>query len=359
MNMKQLWNVQTEGQTSHIDLFGFVGGSKEFNDGFNEKDLLDELRAIPEENALTISINSFGGSVYTALSIYALLKNHKGPVTFRIDGTAMSAATIITSVPNARVIMPRGAIMMIHKVSVGVYGNADDLKKTVEDIEKLEQNVLQIYAEKTGKSIDVIQALVNKETYFTAEEALEFGLVDEIDETTVIENRAEGDMVIINGLELSAQFFEHAPQSFFKTPTVEAQVELPVAKEEASMDLDQLKSDYPELIQAIRNEALIEGAAKERARIQAIEDIAMAGHEALVRAAKFDGTTTAEMLAIQMVKAEKAKIEARLTERVEDAKALEDTHETGDVGLLREKDYIQQNLANHLASICKWQGGAQ
>lgn len=348
MKMKQFWNIQTEGQTSHIDLFGFVGGSKEFNDGFNETDFLNELRAIPPDNALTISINSFGGSVYTALSIYSLLKNHKGQITFRIDGTAMSAATIITSVPNARVIMPRGSMMMIHKVSVGIYGNADDLKKTVEDIEKLEQNVLEIYAEKTGKSIDAIRALVDQETYFTAEEAVAFGLADEVDETQTIENRVEEKIISINGLDIQARLLEKAPKSFFVSSEV---------KEVQVMNLETLKSDYPELFQAIRNEALAEGATKERARIQSIEEIAMAGHEALVTAAKFDGITTAEMLAVQMVKAEKAKATIRMANIVEDAKALEDTHEEGNVGLIKEKEDMQLNLANHLANICKWQGG--
>lgn len=355
MKMKQFWNIQTEGQASHIDLFGFVGGSKEFNDGFNETDFLNELRAIPETNDLTISINSFGGSVYTALSIYSLLKNHKGSITFRIDGTAMSAATIITSVPNAKVVMPRGAMMMIHKVSVGVYGNADDLKKTVEDIEKLEMNVLQIYAEKTGRTIEEIQELVNKETYFTAEEALEFGLVDEIDETTVIENRAEGDTVTINGLCIEAKVFEHAPMHFFKA---QAKPET-ITKEVPLMNLETLKSDYPELFQAIRNEALAEGAAKERARIQSIEEIAMAGHEQLVNAAKFDGITTAEMLAVQMVKAEKAKAITRLANLALDAKELEGTHDAGNVGNVKEEDNSEQDLVNHLADVCKYKGGSK
>ena len=251
--------------------------------------------------------------------------------------------------------MPRGAMMMIHKVSVGIYGNADDLKKTVEDIEKLEKNVLDIYAEKTGKTVDVIQALMDKETYFTAEEALEFGLVDEIDETTVIENRADGDKVTINGLEVASKLLERAPKNFFQTVVKAPLIETP--KEVELMNLETLKSDYPELFQAIRNEALAEGAAKERARIQAIEEIAMAGHEALVTAAKFDGITTAEMLAVQMVKAEKAKATIRMANIVEDAKALEDTHEEGNVGLTKEKEDMQLNLANHLANICKWQGG--
>ena len=343
--MNQFWNIKTKGETSQIDLFGFVGGSKDFNDGFNETDFLNELRAIPADNALSISINSFGGSVYTALSIYSLLKNHKGSITFRIDGTAMSAATIITSVPNARVVMPRGSMMMIHKVSVGVYGNADDLKKTVDDIEKLEQNVLEIYAAKTGKSIDAIRALVDKETYFTAEEAVAFGLADEVDESKVIENRIEGDVASINGLPMQASIFAHAPTSFFKPGKKK--------KEEQPMNLDKLKKDYPDLFESIVNEA----RALERDRIREIEEIAMAGHESLVNAAKFDGVTTASMLAIEMIKAEKARTSQMLADRADDALELEGTHDHGNVGNTREKVDEEKALQDRLASICSYQGG--
>ena len=125
------------------------------------------------------------------------------------------------------------------------------------------------------------------------------------------------------------------------------------------MNLEKLKSDFPDLVQTIRNEALIEGAAKERARIQAIEEIAMKGHEALVMSAKFDGVTTAENLAMQMIKAEKARAATMLADRAEDAKVLEDTHDHGNVGNTKEKDDSQQTLLNHLADVCKYQGGIQ
>ena len=344
MTIKQFWNIQTQGKTSHIDLFGFVGGSKEFNDGFNETDFLNELRAIPADNALDISINSFGGSVYTALSIYSLLKNHKGSITFRIDGTAMSAATIITSVPNARVVMPRGSMMMIHKVSVGVYGNADDLKKTVDDIEKLEQNVLEIYAEKTGKSIDAIRALVDQETYFTAKEAVAFGLADEVDETQTIENRVDEKIISINGLDIQARLLEKAPKGFFVSNEV---------KEVQVMNLEKLKNDYPDLFDSI----VAEARALERERIREIEEIAMAGHEALINAAKFDGVTTASMLAIQMIKAEKARSVTMLADRAEDAKELEGTHDFGNVGPVEDKVDEEKALQDRLAAICNYQGG--
>ena len=86
--MNKFWNVKTDdgAKKARIDLFGYVGGSKEWNDGFNEKDFLDEFRAIPSDAELEISVNSFGGSVYTGLSIYSLLKAHKGSITIRVDG---------------------------------------------------------------------------------------------------------------------------------------------------------------------------------------------------------------------------------------------------------------------------------
>lgn len=323
--IKQFWNVKTDGQKSRIDLFGYVGGSKDWNDGFNEKEFLDEFRAIPETNELEISVNSFGGSVYTALSIYALLKAHKGQITFRIDGTAMSAATIITSVPNARVVMPKGSMMMIHKVSSIAVGNVDDMRKMADDMEKLEENIIAIYAEKTGKDVDVIREKVNAETYFTAEEAVEFGLADEIDESIAVENRHCGDVVMCNGLEVQAKFFERAPKDFLKAEPQASAIEK--SEEVKPMDLEMLKAEYPELIEAIRVEAMeqarsegvAQGIAQERARIQAIEEVAVAGHEDLVAQAKFETGVTAEALAVAILKAEKVKAQKSLADRAQDS----------------------------------------
>lgn len=321
--MNKFWNLKTDGQKSRIDLFGYVGGSKELTDGFNEKEFLDEFRAIPETNELEISVNSFGGSVYTALSIYALLKAHKGSIAFRIDGTAMSAATIITSVPGAKVTMPKGSMMMIHKVSSIATGNTDDLRKAADDIEKLEENIISIYAEKTGRDADEIREKVNAETYFTAEEAVEFGLADEIDEQVEVENKACGEFVMCNGLQFDAKHFASIPADFLKAemPQASAQIENP--KEEKPMDFETLKAEFANEIEAIRAEAMeqarLEGIAQERARIQAIEEIAVVGHADLVQTAKFDTGMTAEQLAVAILKAEKAKAQKSLDDRAQES----------------------------------------
>ena len=328
MKNNKFWNVKTDGKKSRIDLFGYVGGSKEWNDGFNESDLLKELRAIPTENELEVSINSFGGSVFTALSIYSLLQAHKGAITFRVDGVAMSAATIITSVPNARVVMPKGSMMMIHKVSSIALGNSDDMRKAADDMDKLEENIIGIYAEKTGKSADEIREKVNAETYFTAREAVDFGLADEIDEKAEVENKAVGEFILCNGLMVQAKHFERAPDGFFEAELQKASaVTKTNPKEEKTMDLAKLRAEHPDLVEAIRAEAIeqareegiAKGVAQERARIQSIEEVAVTGHEDLVNEAKFETGITAEALAVMILKAEKVKAQKSLSDRAKES----------------------------------------
>lgn len=321
---KKFWNVKTDGQKSRIDLFGYVGGSKEYEDGFNEEDFLKEIREIPADNELEIYINSFGGSVFTALSIYTMLKQHKGAITFRIDGAAMSAATIITSVPSAKVIMPKGSMMMIHKVSSIAAGNAEDFRKAADTMDKLEDNILDIYAEKTGKTVDEIRPYVEAETYFTAAEAVEFGLADEMDESQTVENKADGNIVMVNGLEVDAEILKRMPKDFFKSADVQ---NAPAShnqanKEEKTMTLEELKAEHPELVEQIRNEALEEGAKNERTRIQGIENIAIPGFEEMVQSAKFEDGITKEQLAVKILEAQRKKNGEMLNARKDDAAEL-------------------------------------
>ncbi len=347
--MNKFWNVKSNGETAQLDLFGYVGGSKDdpFGRGFNEAEFLDDFRNIPQNADLKISINSFGGAVYTGLSIYSILKSHKGKITFRVDGAAMSAATIITSVPGAKVIMPKGSMMMIHKVSSCAQGTTDDMRKAADDIEKLEENLIAIYAEKTGRSAEELREKMAAETFFTAEEAVEFGLADEVDETTEVENKASGGFVMLNGLKADANLFAHAPVGFINADQPQASA----VTKEGPMDLEKLKAEHPDLVQAIRNEGMAEGAAQERARIQAIEDIATPGHEDMVRAAKFDTGESAEALAIAILKADKARAVKVLEERRQDAEPLNNVGTAGNEGLSPKAEKTEHAKAEMAAVI--------
>lgn len=342
MKNNKFWNIKNNDGKSHIDLFGYVGFPKVTQLGFDEDDFLNEFRAIPSENDLEISINSNGGSVFTALSIYSLLQSHKGNITIRVDGASMSAATIITSTPNAKVVMPKGSMMMIHKVSSCVDGNADDMRKAADNLDKIEQNLISIYVMKTGKTEEEIKDKVNAETYFTAEEAVEFGLADEIDNSKTVKNEASGDFVMVNGLEMNACLFKNAPQEFISK---QFEINNPKQKENKLMNLEQLKAEYPDLVEAIRNEALNEGVSQERQRIQAIEEIATVGHEELVADAKFTNAITAEQLAVAILKADKQRNETMLKNRILDSGDLSNLTNSANEGLSPNYEQKQKDEA--------------
>lgn len=350
--MNKFWNVTNNGKTSQIDLFGYVGGEKDsfFNKGFNENDLLKDLRSIPSDNKINISINTFGGSVYTALSIYSLLKAHKGQIEIRVDGVSMSAGTIITSVPGAKVIMPKGSMMMIHRVSSVVWGNAGDMQKSADDLVKLEENIIDIYQAKTGKDPEAIREKMNAETYFTAEEAVEFGLADEVDESSSVTNKLDGDTFMCNGLKVeAAKLVGHLPEWL---PKAVAHKSPAIKMEDPKMDLEKLKADYPDLYQAVRNEGIKQGEENERARIQAIEEIAVAGFEKMVAEAKFgQKRMTAEQLAVAILKADKERMAKMLQDRQEDSAEAANLDQPSNQGLEPNSEQKQKEDAEMKAAI--------
>lgn len=300
---------------ARLDLMGEIGGGF-WSAGFDEADFSYALREVGETQPLDIYINSQGGSVFAAMAIYNLIARHKGKVTIHVAGLAASAATIITSVPNGHVIMPTGSMMLVHPARVDL-GSAtpEELKEAAENLEKVRQSILDVYEKKTGLDRGVLFDLMNKESFLTAEETIELGFANELDPAHPVENVIQNDVVMINGLKVSASLLDSAPKGYIKAKET-------TNTEVVKMDINALKAEYPELVEAIKAEAMKAGAANERARILAIEEIATAGHEDLVQNAKQDGNITAEMLAVQILKADKARAATMLNAREQDAQEL-------------------------------------
>ena len=301
----KFWNLaKTPTGGYSMDLFGVVGGDF-FSDSFDENDFLKDFRQIPSGSPIDISINSPGGSVFTAISIVSMLREHKGPVTIRVNGIAASAATIITSTPGAKVIMPRGSLMMIHRASCWADGSTEEIRKKADILAKVEDQLVDIYMKKTGRTEKEIRDAMDATTWFSAEEAKAFGLADEVDESTQITNSIQGDTVVVNGLSMPKRFFGNSASRFFVAAAQIAPAA--VNEEESVMDLEKLKAEHPDIVAAIRDEAIAEGRQAERDRIQSLEQISLPGYEALLEKAKFESNFTAEMLAVEIVKAQKAK----------------------------------------------------
>ncbi len=128
-----------------------------------------------------LHINSCGGNVREGVAIHSLLKQHQGSVTVFVDGFACSAASLV-AMAGDRVFMARAAMMMIHNPWTVAAGNAAELRKAADDLEKIGDAMRTAYAEKTaGKlSDDRIRELMDAETWLNAEECVAYGLADEV-----------------------------------------------------------------------------------------------------------------------------------------------------------------------------------
>ena len=140
----------------------------------------DITNELPMDNSpVEVIINSPGGYVDAGSEIYTTLKDYAGEVTVKIVGMAASAASVVAMAGDKTLISPT-AQMMIHNVSGGVRGDHNTLRHEADVLENFNTSIANAYVLKSGKSHEELLNLMNNETYFTAQQALENGLVDEI-----------------------------------------------------------------------------------------------------------------------------------------------------------------------------------
>lgn len=135
---------------------------------------------------VTVRISSGGGDVYAGIDIMNALKNYDGgEVTVIVESLAASAASFIAVGGADRVLMRASSELMIHRAWTWAEGNADEVAKTLKDLERQDTKLANIYAAKAGGTVEDWLAAMSDETWYTADEAVAAGLVDEvIDEKT-------------------------------------------------------------------------------------------------------------------------------------------------------------------------------
>lgn len=126
-----------------------------------------------------VEINSTGGDVWSGAEIYSALRSYAGKVNVEIVGLAASAASFIAMAGDHISISPMGQ-MMIHNASTYTYGNGDKLRKNAEILDKTSSQIADSYAERTGRPVNEFVELMAKETWFTAQEAVDNGLADDV-----------------------------------------------------------------------------------------------------------------------------------------------------------------------------------
>lgn len=128
---------------------------------------------------IEVEINSGGGSVFAGSEIYTALKSYSGKVTVKIVGLAASAASVI-AMAGDKVLMSPTAQMMVHNVSSRSSGDYRDMEHTAEVLKNANQTIANAYALKTNMDNETLLGMMDKETWFTAQQAKEKGFVDEI-----------------------------------------------------------------------------------------------------------------------------------------------------------------------------------
>jgi len=138
------------------------------------QDVIDMLKQT-EGKELDIYVNSPGGSVFAGLAIYNLLCRKKEKKVCYVDGVAASIASVI-AMAGDEIFMPENSFLMIHKPSGFVVGNAADMRKMADDLERIQTGIEQVYQTKLqeGHSIEEIKNFMEKETWFSAKEAAEY-----------------------------------------------------------------------------------------------------------------------------------------------------------------------------------------
>ncbi len=158
------------------------------NEGFTAKTFSDALKDIPNTRALDLRINSAGGSVWEGLAIKTRLNEWKGKKTASIDGMAASVASWMAMDKNIELRAPRHAQMFIHDAWGMCMGNAEDMRSQAKDLDTTSQQIAQMYADKSGRSVDECRSLMKVNSLFTAEQGHEMGFIDKLTDDEPISN---------------------------------------------------------------------------------------------------------------------------------------------------------------------------
>mgnify|MGYP000017588986 FL=1 len=147
--------------------------------------VLSQLVLLEQEGPelpITVFINSPGGEIFSGFAIYDMLKFISCPVTTIVTGFAASMGSILSLAADKgrRFAMPQAKIMIHQPLLMGYQGRASECEIQAREILKTRDHLVKLYAEQTGKSQEEIKKALDRDNWFTAEEALEYGLLDKV-----------------------------------------------------------------------------------------------------------------------------------------------------------------------------------
>ncbi|MDM7647001.1 Clp protease ClpP [Leuconostoc falkenbergense] len=185
--MTNYFQMKATNNVAQIDIFGDIVSEKWFDEETSATSFRDALKELGDVSTINLSINSGGGSVFDGIAIYNMLKSHKATVNVYVEGLAASIASVIAMAGDT-ITMRSGSMMMVHMPWTLSQGNAEEMRKTADTLEKTGDSIVDIYSERTGISSDDIRNIMNDETWLSAEEAVEQGWATKLDQKEAVMN---------------------------------------------------------------------------------------------------------------------------------------------------------------------------
>lgn len=314
---QQFWQMKNQTKNKgEILLYGDIAAKNSWwsDDSVTPKQFTQDLKDLGNVDEIEVRINSAGGDVFAANAIYNLLKSHNASITTIVDGLCGSAATII-AIAGDTLKMPKNTFFMIHNPATGGYGEAKDLRKAADLLDKVKETIISHYQIKTSLTTEEISTMMDETTWLTADEALDKGFIDEIVDYEVEDVFASGDFVVFNSVK-------HDVKNLINFPLNQiSNIQKPIQNiggEEIVKNVEEFKSKYPELY----NEVVQNAVTNERNRIKEIEDLAVPGTEKIINSAKYENGQSAAEVAMSILKAQKDSNSQRLDNIVKDAQQI-------------------------------------
>ena len=178
--MNKYYALQTNGNEADVYIFGDITSWEWYDNDVSSYTLSKELQELsPDIETINVHINSYGGEVAEGLAIYNLLKNHKAKVRTIVDGFACSIASVIFMAGDER-IMNNASLLMIHNAWMYTYGNAAQLRKDADDLDKITQASINAYMNHVNITEDKLKEMLDAETWLLPDEALEMGFATSV-----------------------------------------------------------------------------------------------------------------------------------------------------------------------------------
>jgi ATP-dependent protease ClpP protease subunit len=155
----------------------------DFFGGIPARQVVEDLKALGDVPELAVRINSPGGDIFEAIAIYNALARFPAKVTVHVDGVAASAATLV-AMAGDKVLVAENAMFMVHRPWTGVMGDAPEMRRQADVLDKAWSAMLATYARRTGRRAATFEQKVadaGGEWWMTAAEAVAEGFADAVE----------------------------------------------------------------------------------------------------------------------------------------------------------------------------------